>query len=248
MIELLQNPANWVAFLTLTSLEIVLGIDNIVFISILSGKLPKEQQSKARNLGLTLAMGTRILLLLTISWIMGLKAELFSLLGHAFSGKDLILIVGGIFLVGKATTEIHHKLEGDDRTEVKGTATFQSVITQILLLDIVFSLDSVISAVAMVDEVAVMIAAVIVAVGVMLVSAGPIARFVERHPTVKMLALSFLLLIGVTLIADGFGQHIEKGYIYFAMGFSVFVEMLNLKMRKSKKAAVKFHESLESQG
>ena len=248
MIELLQNPANWVAFLTLTSLEIVLGIDNIVFISILSGKLPKEQQSKARNLGLTLAMGTRILLLLAISWIMGLTEELFTVMNHGFTGKDLILAGGGIFLVGKATTEIHHKLEGDDRAEVKGTATFQSVIIQILLLDIVFSLDSVISAVAMVDEVAVMIAAVIVAVGVMLVSAGPIAGFVERHPTVKMLALSFLLLIGVTLIADGFGQHIEKGYIYFAMGFSVFVEMLNLKMRKSKKAAVKFHESLESQG
>jgi len=246
MMELLTNPTNWVAFLTLTSLEIVLGIDNIVFISILSGKLPKEQQSKARNVGLLLAMGTRILLLLAISWIMGLTKELFSMMGHSFNGKDMILIIGGIFLVGKSTTEIHHKLEGEDRTEVKGNATFASVITQILILDMVFSLDSVITAVAMVDEVAVMIAAVIVAVLVMLVSAGPIARFVEKHPTVKMLALSFLLLIGVTLIADGFGQHISKGYIYFAMGFSVFVEMLNLKVRKSKKAAVKFHESLEA--
>jgi len=168
------------------------------------------------------------------------------MMGHSFNGKDMILIIGGIFLVGKSTTEIHHKLEGEDRTEVKGNATFASVITQILILDMVFSLDSVITAVAMVDEVAVMIAAVIVAVLVMLVSAGPIARFVEKHPTVKMLALSFLLLIGVTLIADGFGQHISKGYIYFAMGFSVFVEMLNLKVRKSKKAAVKFHESLEA--
>jgi len=246
MIEILTNPANWVAFLTLTSLEIVLGIDNIVFISILSGKLPKEQQGKARNLGLTLAMGIRILLLLAISWIMGLTKELFTLLDHSFNGKDLILIIGGIFLVGKSTTEIHHKLEGDDRSEVKGKTTFSSVIFQILLLDMVFSLDSVITAVAMVDEVAIMIAAVIVAVGVMMISAAPIARFVEKHPTVKMLALSFLLLIGVTLMADGFGQHIEKGYIYFAMGFSVFVEMLNLKVRKSKKAAVKFHETLDS--
>lgn len=245
MMELLTNPTNWVAFLTLTSLEIVLGIDNIVFISILSGKLPQNQQAKARNLGLLLAMGTRILLLLAISWIMGLTKELFSLMGHEFNGKDMILIIGGIFLVGKSTTEIHHKLEAEDRTEVKGHGTFASVIIQILILDLVFSLDSVITAVAMVDEIAVMIAAVIVAVLVMLVSAGPIARFVEKHPTVKMLALSFLLLIGVTLIADGFGQHISKGYIYFAMGFSVFVELLNLKIRKSKKAAVKFHESLD---
>ncbi|MBD3674278.1 MAG: TerC family protein [Planctomycetaceae bacterium] len=246
MVELLTNPANWVAFLTLTSLEIVLGIDNIVFISILSGKLPQEQQAKARNLGLLLAMGARILLLLAISWIMGLTEELFSVMGHHFTGQHLILLTGGIFLVGKATTEIHHKLEGDDRSEVKGTATFWGVLVQIMLLDIVFSLDSVITAVGMVDEIAVMIGAVIVAVGVMLISAGPIADFVERHPTVKMLALSFLLLIGVTLIAEGFEQHIEKGYIYFAMGFSVFVEMLNLKVRKSKKKAVKFHESLET--
>lgn len=246
MLELISDPKNWIAFLTLTSLEIVLGIDNIVFISILAGKLPKNQQGKARTLGLILAMVTRILLLLTISWIVKLTAPMFTLFGQGISGRDLILIGGGLFLVAKATTEIHHKLEGEDRTEVKGGATFNSVIIQILLLDLVFSLDSVITAVGMVDEVAIMIAAVVVAVGVMLMSAGAIGHFVERHPTIKMLGLSFLLLIGVTLIAEGFEQHIEKGYIYFAMGFSVFVEMLNLKVRKPKREAVKFHESLEA--
>jgi predicted tellurium resistance membrane protein TerC len=247
--EWITNPEIWIGLLTLTSLEIVLGIDNIVFISILAGKLPTDQQPKARTLGLTLAMVTRILLLLVISWIVKLTTPLFTIdlywVASEISGRDLILIGGGLFLVAKSTTEIHHKLEGESRTEVKATATFANVIVQILLLDVVFSLDSVITAVGMVDEVGVMIAAVVIAVGVMLFSAGPIAHFVERHPTVKMLALSFLLLIGVTLIAEGFGTHIEKGYIYFAMGFSVFVEMLNLKMRKSKRAAVRFHESLE---
>ena len=225
----ISDPSIWIAFLTLTSLEIVLGIDNIVFISILSQKLPVGQQAKARNVGLALAMVTRILLLLVLAWIIGLTQPWFSLLGHAFSGRDLILIGGGLFLVAKSTHEIHHKLEGDDgHGSARVTPSFASVITQILLLDIVFSLDSVITAVGMVDEIGVMIAAVVVAVGIMLISAGPIARFVDKHPTVKMLALSFLLLIGVTLMADGLGQHISKGYIYFAMGFSVFVEMLNL--------------------
>ncbi|MCH5376904.1 MAG: TerC family protein [Planctomycetes bacterium] len=244
--EWITSPEIWIALVTLTSLEIVLGIDNIVFISILSGRLPAEQQGKSRTIGLLLAMITRIGLLLAINWIKHLdKTALFTLFEHGFTGKDLIMLVGGLFLVAKSTTEIHHKLEGDDRSEVKGDVTFSGVITQIVLLDIVFSLDSVITAVGMVDEIYVMIAAVVIAVGVMLFAAGPIAAFVERHPTVKMLALSFLLLIGVTLMADGFGTHINKGYIYFAMGFSVCVEMLNLKMRKSMKAAVKFHESLE---
>lgn len=243
--EWLSDPSMWIAFLTLTALEIVLGIDNIVFISILSGKLPLEQQARARNLGLSLAMITRILLLLTLAWVIRLTAPLFEIVGQGISGRDLILIIGGLFLVGKSTSEIHHKLEGDDRTEVKGKVSFRSVIFQILLLDIVFSLDSVITAVGMVDEVGVMIAAVVVAVGVMLLSAGTISEFVEEHPTVKMLALSFLLLIGVTLIAEGFEQHISKGYIYFAMGFSVLVEMLNLRLRPG--TPVQLHESVGRQ-
>ncbi|HUH12307.1 MAG TPA: TerC family protein [Longimicrobiales bacterium] len=241
----LTDPSIWIAFGTLTALEIVLGIDNIVFISILAGKLPEEQRAKARTLGLGLAMGMRILLLLTLAWIMGLTAPLFAVLGEEVSGRDLILITGGIFLIFKSTREIHHKLEGEDRTELKATPTFRSVIVQILLLDIVFSLDSVITAVGMVDEVAVMIAAVVVAVAVMMVSAGSIGRFVEGHPTVKMLALSFLLLIGVTLIAEGFDQHISKGYIYFAMGFSVLVETLNLRMKRVKGEPVRFRERLD---
>jgi len=231
--EWISDPSIWIAFLTLTSLEIVLGIDNIIFISILSQKLPEHQQAKARNLGLGLAMLTRILLLLTLAWIIGLTEPWFELFDHGFSGRDLILIIGGLFLVAKATHEIHDKLEGESGHGSKRIMpSFAAVITQILLLDMVFSLDSVITAVGMVDEVGVMIAAVVMAVLIMLVSAGPIARFVDRHPTVRMLALSFLLLIGVTLMADGLGQHISKGYIYFAMGFSVFVEMMNLWMRK----------------
>ncbi len=233
----ITDPQIWIAFATLTSLEIVLGIDNIVFISILSGKLPEHQQAKARNLGLGLAMFTRIVLLLALAWVIGLVEPLFSVLGEELSGRDLILIGGGLFLVAKATYEIHHKLEGDEGDDPANRAypTFASVIAQILVLDMVFSLDSVITAIGMVDEVAVMIAAVITAVLVMLVSAGPISRFVERHPTVKMLALSFLLLIGVTLILEGFEQHVPKGYIYFAMAFSLFVEVMNLWSKKSRK-------------
>ena len=240
----ITDPTTWIAFLTLTLLEIVLGIDNIVFISILSGKLPAEQQARARTIGLALAMLTRILLLLTLSWIVRLTTPLFTVLHHAISGRDLILISGGLFLIGKSTHEIHHKLEGESRTEVGAYPSFASVIVQILILDMVFSLDSVITAVGMVDNVAVMIAAVITAVGVMLISAGSIGRFVDRHPTVKMLALSFLLLIGMTLMAEGFGQHISKGYIYFAMGFSIFVEMLNLRMQRGHPRIVQLNESL----
>jgi predicted tellurium resistance membrane protein TerC len=234
--EFLTDPAIWIAFGTLTLLEIVLGIDNIVFISILAGKLPPEQQARARFVGLALAMLMRILLLLALSWIIRLTAPLFVVLAQEISGRDLILITGGLFLVAKSTYEIHDKLEGEHGEKSrKVPPKFTAVIVQILLLDIVFSLDSVITAVGMVDEVAVMIAAVVVAVGFMMVFAGPISRFVERHPTVKMLALSFLLLIGVTLIAEGFEQHISKGYIYFAMAFSIMVEMLNLKLRSKAK-------------
>jgi predicted tellurium resistance membrane protein TerC len=230
--ELITDPAIWIAFATLTLLEIVLGIDNIVFISILAGKLPPAQQPRARFIGLGLAMVMRILLLLVLAWIIRLTFPLFEVLDHEISGRDLILIVGGLFLVAKSTYEIHDKLEGEHGEKSKKVPPkFGMVIVQILLLDIVFSLDSVITAVGMVDHVEVMIAAVVVAVAFMMVFAGPISRFVERRPTVKMLALSFLLLIGVTLIAEGFEQHISKGYIYFAMAFSVMVEMLNLKMR-----------------
>jgi predicted tellurium resistance membrane protein TerC len=236
----LLTPETWISLITLTVLEIVLGIDNVVFIAILAGKLPPEQREKARRLGLSLALITRILLLLGITWIMGLKAELFRLFGHAFTGRDLILLIGGLFLIAKATKEVHEKLEGDDgHVSRKVAPTFASVITQILLLDIVFSLDSVITAVGMVKQVGVMIAAVVIAVGFMLFFSGHISRFIEKHPTLKMLALSFLLLIGVVLVADGFGQHINKGYIYFAMAFSVFVEVLNLRLRsKSAKEVV----------
>lgn len=242
--QLLSSPSVWIGLLTLTVMEIVLGIDNIVFISILASKLPAADQDRARKIGLSLAMITRILLLLSLSWIMRLTEPLFEVLEHEISGRDLILIIGGLFLVAKATREIHHKLEGEDRTEVGGHPTFHSVIIQILLLDIVFSLDSVITAVGMVDQVVVMIAAVVIAVGVMMASAASIAHFVDRHPTVKMLGLSFLLLIGVTLMAEGFEQHISKGYIYFAMGFSVFVEMLNMRMQRSSIAPVELREKL----
>ena len=241
--ELLTNPETWIALLTLTVLEIVLGIDNIVFISILTGKLPVEQQENARRIGLGLAMGMRILLLLTISWVIGLTAPLFTILGQELSGRDLILIGGGLFLLGKATLEIHETLEGEEAHDVRrGTATFGGVLVQIALLDVVFSLDSVITAVGMADEIIVMIAAVVIAIGVMLVAAGPLARFVEQHPTVKMLALSFLLLIGMSLVGDGLDLHIPKGYVYFAMGFSVFVEMINLRVRGSA-APVKLHQA-----
>jgi predicted tellurium resistance membrane protein TerC len=243
--EWLSDPAAWTALLTLTILEIVLGVDNIIFISILSDRLPKEQRARARTVGLLLAMFMRIALLLSIGWIIGLTQPLFTAIGHSFSGRDLILIGGGLFLLYKATTEIHGKLEGEEHVQEAGVgaATFNSVIIQIVLLDIVFSLDSVITAVGLTNNIQIAVVAVVVAVGVMLVAAGPLAEFVNRHPTVKILALSFLLLIGMTLVADGLGQHIPKGYIYFAMAFSVFVELLNLRFR-SKTEPVKLHQSL----
>jgi predicted tellurium resistance membrane protein TerC len=229
-----SSPEAWLALVTLTVLEIVLGIDNIVFISILAAKLPAAQQARARTLGLALAMGTRVLLLLSLTWIMRLTAPLFTVLAQEISGRDLILLLGGLFLLWKSTHEIHERLEGD--TEEHGTtrraATFSSVLIQIALLDIVFSLDSVITAVGMANDVGVMIAAIVIAVAFMMFTSGPVSAFVERHPTVKMLALSFLVLIGVTLIAESFDQHIPKGYVYFAMAFSVGVEMLNLRARK----------------
>jgi predicted tellurium resistance membrane protein TerC len=234
----ITSPEAWIALLTLTALEIVLGIDNIVFISILASRLPAAQQPRARTLGLTLAMGTRILLLLSITWIMRLTQPLFSVVGHEFSGRDLILLTGGLFLLWKSTREIHDNLEGEEGgTDVRGGVTFASVLVQIALLDIVFSLDSVITAVGMAKHVGVMIAAIVVAVGVMLLAAGTISDFVHRHPTIRMLALAFLLLIGVTLLAEGLGQHIAKGYVYFAMGFSLFVESLNLRAARKRAAA-----------
>jgi len=237
------NPELWIAFLTLSALEIVLGIDNVIFISILAGKLPKHQQDKARVIGLGLAMIMRILLLLTISWMAGLTKPWITVFGHGLSGRDLILVVGGLFLVAKSTSEIHGKLEGEEgHGPGAAVSSFAAVLVQIMLLDIVFSLDSVITAVGMVNNIPVMIAAVIISVIFMMFFSGPISRFVDAHPTVKMLALSFLLLIGVTLIADGFGQHISKGYIYFAMGFSVFVEMLNLKLIKKSQKPVHLHQ------
>jgi predicted tellurium resistance membrane protein TerC len=233
MLELLLDPNVWLAFATLTALEIVLGIDNVVFISILAQRLPAAQQAKARRVGLGLAMFIRIALLFSIAWVIGLTAPLFTVLSVEISGRDLVLLLGGLFLLAKSTHEIHGSLEGEhERGAGRAAATFGSVIVQILLLDIVFSLDSVITAVGMVDELPVMIAAVVVAVGVMMVAAGPISDFVSRHPTVKMLALSFLILIGVMLVAESFEQHIPKGYIYFAMAFALAVEMLNLRLRK----------------
>lgn len=235
-----NDPAAWSALAALTILEIVLGIDNIVFISILSGKLPEAQRAKARQIGLTLALVTRILLLLSITWVMGLTAPLFNVMGRDFSGRDLILLGGGLFLIYKAVIEIHHKLEGADSTKDAKAASFAAVIGQILLLDVIFSLDSVITAVGMAKELTVMVLAVLISVGFMLAFAGKVSRFVEEHPTVKMLALAFLILIGVNLLAEGFHFHIEKGFTYFAMAFSVVVEMLNIKMRK-KGQVVQLH-------
>ena len=244
----LTDPQIWISLLTLTALEIVLGIDNIIFISILAGKLPEEQRAKARQLGLSLALITRILLLLSLTWIMGLTKPLFTLpvLDRAISGRDLVLLLGGLFLIWKSVKEVHEKLEEADghATSGRAHATFASVITQILILDIVFSLDSVITAVGMASNVGVMIAAVVIALGVMLVFAGAISNFVNQHPTLKMLALSFLILIGVTLVGEGLGQHIPKGYIYFSMAFAFGVEMLNLRLRKTpaKPQPVELHQ------
>jgi predicted tellurium resistance membrane protein TerC len=229
----LFGSENLIALLTLTLLEIVLGIDNIIFISILAGKLPEEQRKKARLVGLSLALGARVLLLLSLSWVMRLKTNLFTLFGLGISGKDLVLILGGLFLVAKATHEIHSKLEEHGPgVAAPRHAGFRSVVVQILLVDIVFSLDSVITAVGMVNEIAIMVAAVVISIGIMMAFAGKIGAFVERHPTIKMLALSFLILIGVMLVAQGFDQSIDKRYIYFAMAFSLGVELLNLRARK----------------
>jgi predicted tellurium resistance membrane protein TerC len=231
-VEGLFTLENLVALITLTSLEVVLGIDNVVFVAILTGRLDPAQQPKARRIGMGLAMIMRIALLLAISWVMGLTRDLFSLMGHGVSGRDMILLIGGGFLIAKSTYEIHGKFEAHDEHAPKQVASFKSAIIQIVLIDIVFSLDSVITAVGMAKEVTVMIAAIIIAVGVMLIFANRVSAFIERHPTVKMLALSFLLLIGTMLVLDGAGQHVNKGYIYFAMAFSFVVEMLNIRLRK----------------
>ena len=239
----ITQPETWIAFLTLVALELVLGVDNVIFISILAGKLPQEQQQRARTTGIMLAVVTRILLLLSLKWIVGLTDALFSISNFEVSGRDLVLLGGGLFLLWKSVHEIHQKLEGGEgHSEARVRAAFWSVIAQIMVLDIVFSLDSVITAVGMVDEIAIMIAAVVISAIVMVFTSGPLSSFVERHPTVKMLALSFLLLIGFTLIVEALHQHIPKGYIYFAMGFSVLVEMLNMRIRKSAEQPVTLHE------
>jgi predicted tellurium resistance membrane protein TerC len=239
----LTQPESWIALLTLTVLEVVLGIDNVIFISILVGKLPKAQQPRARRLGLGLAMFLRIALLASLAWMAKLTSTLFTVLGQGISGRDLILLVGGLFLLFKATREIHERLEGEEgHASARVAASFASVIIQVLLLDIVFSLDSVITAVGMANELGVMVTAVVVAVGIMMLAAGPIGDFVTVHPTIKMLALAFLLLIGMSLIAEGLDFHIPKGYVYFAMGFSIFVEMLNLRLRKKSVKPVDLRE------
>jgi predicted tellurium resistance membrane protein TerC len=248
MMDWISNPQIWISLLTLTGLEIVLGIDNVIFISILSGKLPAAQQGKARQWGLGLALITRVGLLFSITWLMRLQAPLFTLpiLQHAISGRDLILLVGGLFLIGKSVVEIHEKLEGRDGEEssTRKAVSFAGVIVQIVLLDIIFSLDSVITAVGMADHLPVMVAAVVIALIVMLIFAGRISDFVHRHPTLKMLALSFLILIGVTLVGESLGQHIPKGYIYFSMAFAFGVEMLNLRLRSAAKPKpVELHQS-----
>ena len=239
MFEWINSPEAWIALLTLTILEIVLGIDNIIFIAILSDRVKEEQRARARKVGLTIAISTRILLLFSIVWIMRLTAPLFTVLGHEISGRDLILILGGVFLLFKSTREIHHKLEGDvHERSADGTVSFTAVVFQIALLDIVFSLDSVITAVGIAEHLPVMVIAVLIAGFFMIVSAEGVSAFVSAHPTVKVLALSFLLLIGMSLVAEGMGQHIPKAYIYFAMGFSVFVEMINLRVSGSRQEPV----------
>jgi predicted tellurium resistance membrane protein TerC len=242
MLELLSDPQAWIAFATLTVLELVLGIDNIVFISILVDKLPLAQRALARRIGLFMAMFMRSGLLLVLSWIVGLTAPMFTVLAQAISGRDLILIAGGLFLIWKSTGEIHQSLEGEEgHSSGAVKATFTAVIIQIMIIDMVFSLDSIITAVGMVDRIEVMIAAVIASVGLMMLFAGAIGRFVSEHPTVKVLALSFLVVIGVVLIAEGFDHHVPKGYVYFAMAFSVAVEMLNIRMRKRAAKPVQLH-------
>ncbi len=240
----ITDPKTWIALITLVALELVLGVDNVIFISILAGKLPPEQQTRARRTGISLAVITRCLLLLSLSWVIGLKQPLFNISRFTISGRDVILILGGLFLLYKATHEIHQKLEGQEgRSSARVKATFASVILQVMLLDMVFSLDSVITAVGMVDELVIMIIAVVLAAGVMIWASGPLSTFVENHPTIKMLALAFLLMIGFTLIVEGLHQHIPKGYIYFAMGFSVLVEMLNLRLLKKTNQPVRLRKS-----
>jgi predicted tellurium resistance membrane protein TerC len=249
--EFLADPQVWIAFLTLTVLELVLGIDNIIFISILSGKLPAEQQPKARFIGLSMALVMRVILLFSLSWVMTLTTPLFTLpiVNHAVSGRDLILIIGGLFLIAKSTHEIHGSLEGEEgHASKKVYASFTNVIIQITLLDIVFSLDSVITAIGMVEHVSIMVAAVVISIIAMMLFAGTIGAFVQRHPTVKMLALAFLLLIGVTLLAEGFHQKIPKGYIYFAMAFSVLVEILNMRLRRKSETPVELHKPYNENG
>jgi predicted tellurium resistance membrane protein TerC len=247
MLDLLASPEAWISLATLALMEIVLGVDNIVFLSILSGRLPMEQQPKARKLGLVVALVTRLGLLFAITWVMGLTRELFSVFGRGISGRDLILLAGGLFLVGKATVEIHDKLEVQHPAEAKpvSAAAFWSVVVQIGLLDIVFSLDSVITAVGMSKDLPVMVAAMVLAMGVMMIFAGSIGDFIERHPTMKILALSFLILIGVMLVAESFGRHVEKGYIYFAMAFALGVELLNMRLRKVPASPVTLHHRFE---
>ncbi len=242
MLELLTDPQAWVAFATLTALELVLGIDNIIFISILVDKLPKEKREFARRIGLFMAMFMRIGLLMVLAWIVGLVTPLFTIVGQEISGRDLILILGGLFLIWKSTVEIHQSLEGEEAHMASAVkATFAAVILQIMIIDLVFSLDSIITAVGMVDDVRVMIAAVVASVALMMLFAGPIGRFVSDHPTIKMLALSFLVIVGTVLVAEGFGHHVPKGYVYFAMAFSLGVEMLNIRMRKRSAKPVQLH-------
>lgn len=250
MLALLTDPDTWIALATLSAMEIVLGIDNVVFLTILAGRLPEAERPRARQLGLALALLTRVLLLLAITWVMGLTRPLFTLGGHAWSGRDLILLAGGLFLIAKATFEIHDKLEVSHEPGAEGArqgAAFWSVVVQIGILDIVFSLDSVVTAVGMASHLAVMIAAVAVAMAVMLFFSGPIGAFVERHPTMKMLALSFLILIGVMLVAESFGKHVERGYVYFAMIFSLGVELLNMRARRAREAPVRLHDRRDAE-
>ncbi len=251
MLDLITQPETWISLATLAALEIVLGIDNVVFLTILAGRLPREQRPRARKLGLGFALATRLGLLFTITWVMGLTRPLFAVAGRGFSGRDLILLAGGLFLIGKATFEIHDKLEVRHEVEAAsapGGAAFWLVVVQMGVLDIVFSLDSVITAVGMAQHLPVMVAAMVIATGIMLAFAGPIGEFVDRHPTMKMLALSFLILIGVTLVAEALGKHIEKGYIYFAMAFSFGVELLNMRLRHARSAPLALHNRFESEG